>query len=154
MRSIKGAHRFKPFAEYVEDCLCRLRLPPLSATESARVATTFEKPLAQWRRVVAYYVLRLLLAPLWEELILLDRLLFLNERGHEAALLPLFDPLLSPRNYAIVGVKPGKGRLGEERGGGSGGGEIGAGAEDGRGVLRGLLCEKLKGHSDAIFLTP
>ena len=50
-------------------------------------------------------VLRLLLAPLWEALILLDRLLFLRERGHRSALVPIFDPLLSPRNYAVVGVK-------------------------------------------------
>ena len=40
-----------------------------------------------------------------QELILLDRYLFLRERGHRAALLPIFDPLLSPRNYALVGVR-------------------------------------------------
>ena len=51
-----------------------------------------------WRRVVVYYVLRLLLAPLWEALILLDRLLFLRELGHASALVPLFDPRLSPRS--------------------------------------------------------
>ena len=61
--------------------------------------------LSQWRRVVAYYVLRQLVAPLWEELLLLDRLLFLRERGHRASLVPLFDPLLSPRNYALVASK-------------------------------------------------
>ena len=52
-----------------------------------------------------YYVLRQLLAPLWEALILLDRLLYLRELGHASALVPLFDPHLSPRNYAVVGVK-------------------------------------------------
>ena len=29
----------------------------------------------------------------------------LDEGAHAAALVPLFDPLLSPRNYALVGVK-------------------------------------------------
>ena len=55
--------------------------------------------------MVVYYVLRLLLAPLWEALLLLDRLLFLQERGYAAQLLPLFDPTLSPRNYAVLGVR-------------------------------------------------
>ena len=54
---------------------------------------------------MVYYVLRLLLAPLWEALLLLDRLLFLQERGYAAQLLPLFDPTLSPRNYAVLGVR-------------------------------------------------
>ena len=63
---------------------------------------------ARWRRVVVLYVLRLLLAPLWEALVLLDRLLYLREDlGHFAALVPLFDPSLSPRSYALVAVKRG-----------------------------------------------
>jgi hypothetical protein len=53
---------------------------------------------------VVMYVLRLLLAPLWEALVLLDRLLYLRERGYAAALLPLFDPTLSPRSYALIAV--------------------------------------------------
>jgi len=61
--------------------------------------------LLQWRHVVVFYVLRLLLAPLWEALILLDRLLFLTEKGYPAALIPLFDPSISPRNYALVAFK-------------------------------------------------
>ena len=46
-----------------------------------------------------------MLAPLWETLILLDRLLFLIERGYPAALIPLFAPTISPRNYALVAFK-------------------------------------------------
>ena len=49
----------------------------------------------------------MLLGPLWEALILLDRLLYLRERGHTARLVPLFDPSLSPRSYALVSVKAG-----------------------------------------------
>lgn len=37
--------------------------------------------LAAWKNVVTFYVLRGLLAPLWEALILLDRLLYLRELG-------------------------------------------------------------------------
>ena len=73
---------------------------------------------------MVYYVLRLLLAPLWEALLLIDRLLFLQERGYAAQLLPLFDPTLSPRNYAVLGVRP------------PAGGHAGRGAcRDGRALL-------------------
>ena len=61
--------------------------------------------LRQWGRVLIVNVLRLLLAPLWEALLLVDRLHYLRERGHAAALLPLFDPSLSPRSYALVAIK-------------------------------------------------
>eukprot|EP00975_Prorocentrum_lima_P021995 4630277-Prorocentrum_lima.AAC.1 len=44
-------------------------------------------------------------APLVEALLVLDRYLFLRERGHAAAVIPIFDPLLSPRAFALVGLK-------------------------------------------------
>jgi len=37
--------------------------------------------LLQWKRVVIFYTLRLLLAPLVETILLLDRLLYLKELG-------------------------------------------------------------------------
>jgi hypothetical protein len=37
--------------------------------------------LLQWKRVVIFYTLRLLLAPLVETILLLDRLLYLQELG-------------------------------------------------------------------------
>jgi hypothetical protein len=37
--------------------------------------------LSQWKRVVIFYTLRLLLAPLVETVLLLDRLLYLQELG-------------------------------------------------------------------------
>lgn len=37
--------------------------------------------LLQWKRVVIFYTLRLLLAPLVETILLLDRLLYLKEHG-------------------------------------------------------------------------
>ena len=56
--------------------------------------------------MVTFYVLRQLLAPLWEALILLDRLLYLRELRYDAHLVPLFDPSLSPRSYALIAIKP------------------------------------------------
>ncbi|CAL0326433.1 unnamed protein product [Lupinus luteus] len=54
-----------------------------------------------------YWSLRAALGPLLETLILLDRLLFLQEQGSEleAYLLPIFDPKISPRNVAIIAKK-------------------------------------------------
>ncbi|KAL5079102.1 hypothetical protein RYX36_007523 [Vicia faba] len=54
-----------------------------------------------------YWSLRAALGPLLETLILLDRLLFLQEQGSvlEAYLLPIFDPNISPRNVAIIAKK-------------------------------------------------
>ena len=83
--------------------------------------------LSQWRAVVAFYSLRLLLAPVVETVIQLDRLLFLAENGKiwlrvttvysqnklynmcaglRGCLLPLFDCRTLPRNFALLCVKP------------------------------------------------
>ena len=80
----------------------------------------------RWWEVVTFYTLRLAMAPVIETVILLDRLLyplqesndivctyiqfyyrqlFLYENGHNSIMLPLFDPLLSPRNQVILAVK-------------------------------------------------
>ena len=54
-----------------------------------------------------YWTLRAALGPVLETLILLDRLLFLQEQGSsvEALILPIFDPALSPRNMALIAKK-------------------------------------------------
>lgn len=55
-----------------------------------------------------YWTLRAALGPVLETLLLLDRLLFLQEQGNvciQAVMLPLFDPVLSPRNVALVAEK-------------------------------------------------
>lgn len=84
--------------------------------------------LEQQHKVVAFLSLVLLLAPLVETLILLDRLLYLREQGGEqgatggtavvpgltprpvpagfhCALVPLFDPRFSPRNLVLVAAR-------------------------------------------------
>ncbi|CAA7405432.1 unnamed protein product [Spirodela intermedia] len=54
-----------------------------------------------------YWALHAALGPLVETYLLLDRLLFLQEQGDgvEVKMVPLFDPLLSPRNVAIIALK-------------------------------------------------
>jgi len=64
-----------------------------------------EEELEAWWKVVVYYTLRLSLAPVLETVILLDRSISLYEAGHNSLLLPLFDPVLSPRNQILFAVK-------------------------------------------------
>lgn len=53
-----------------------------------------------------FYLLRCKLAPVIETLILLDKLLFLLEQGHERSfLVQLFDPVISPRCYGVIAIK-------------------------------------------------
>lgn len=54
-----------------------------------------------------YWSLRAALGPVLETVILLDRLLFLQEQSSvlEVAMLSIFDPILSPRNVALIAKK-------------------------------------------------
>lgn len=61
-----------------------------------------------WQEFIGpYWSLRAALGPVLETLLLLDRLLFLQEQGKlvEVVMLPIFDPALSPRNVAIIARK-------------------------------------------------
>uniref|UniRef100_A0A8C2A7V1 Ribosomal RNA adenine dimethylase domain containing 1 n=1 Tax=Cyprinus carpio TaxID=7962 RepID=A0A8C2A7V1_CYPCA len=60
--------------------------------------------LAQQGKVVAYFSLVLLLTPVMETLVLLDRMVFLQERGFQSTLIPLFDAAFFPRNLVLVAV--------------------------------------------------
>ena len=54
-----------------------------------------------------YWSLRATLGPVLETILLLDRLLFLQEQGNslKVLMLPIFDPALSPRNVALISWK-------------------------------------------------
>jgi hypothetical protein len=60
---------------------------PQEELNSAEVQSRLE----QWMQVVIYYSLRLLVAPTIESAILLDRLLFFEERGILKLIQNLFD---------------------------------------------------------------
>uniref|UniRef100_A0A672RNW7 Ribosomal RNA adenine dimethylase domain containing 1 n=1 Tax=Sinocyclocheilus grahami TaxID=75366 RepID=A0A672RNW7_SINGR len=64
--------------------------------------------LAHQGKVVAYFSLVLLLAPVVETVVLLDRMIFLQEREVHRTdkLIPLFDAAFSPRNLVLVAVEP------------------------------------------------
>nr|CAD7463283.1 unnamed protein product [Timema tahoe] len=58
----------------------------LKLTEDDLTAEDAERNLSQWKQVVTFYSLRLILAPLVETVLLLDRLLFLREAGQDSQL--------------------------------------------------------------------
>ncbi|XP_077293391.1 methyltransferase-like protein 25B [Arctopsyche grandis] len=61
--------------------------------------------LKRWKEVVMFYTLRLSLAPLVESIILMDRMLYLRESGITCEIIPLFDPVVSPRNHILIARK-------------------------------------------------
>ncbi|CAB0044499.1 unnamed protein product [Trichogramma brassicae] len=61
--------------------------------------------LLDWKRVLAFGSMRLMLAPLVESLLLYDRFLYLSELGFEPELKARFDPRLSPRNVLLTSIK-------------------------------------------------
>eukprot|EP00079_Xenopus_tropicalis_P033953 XP_017947724.1 PREDICTED: methyltransferase-like protein 25 isoform X4 [Xenopus tropicalis] len=67
----------------------------------------FEKYKPRKNEMEAFNMLKVLLAPCIEALILLDRLLYLKEQNNLAwsGLVKLFDPVKSPRCYAVVSMK-------------------------------------------------
>ncbi|XP_076322978.1 methyltransferase-like protein 25B isoform X2 [Tachypleus tridentatus] len=101
LRSVSHADRIT-FTEYVQKALNRIQLYiPDKDVNSSWVASYLE----QWEHVVVFYSLRLLLAPVIESLVLIDRMLYLYEKGIPSLLIPLFDPDMSPRNQVLLAVK-------------------------------------------------
>ncbi|XP_075886253.1 putative methyltransferase-like protein 25 isoform X2 [Nelusetta ayraudi] len=95
----------KSFVDYVRRALRRLELDDskLSDTDIQGYREAYEPRVDEMH---AFNMLKVALAPCIEGLILLDRLCYLKEQELPfCALVQLFDPLLSPRCYAVVGLK-------------------------------------------------
>ncbi|KAL3310651.1 Ribosomal RNA adenine dimethylase domain-containing protein 1 [Cichlidogyrus casuarinus] len=58
-----------------------------------------------WLPLIKFHVIRLMLSSVAESLILADRLCLLQESGHSACLINLFDYSISPRNIALFAMK-------------------------------------------------
>ncbi|KAM9623054.1 methyltransferase-like protein 25B isoform 2-T3 [Morphnus guianensis] len=101
VQTVKKAHALS-FPQYARLGLPRVGLDPAAISLDSEAV---EAMLEQQHKVVAFFSLTLLLAPLVETLILLDRLLYLREQGFQCALVPLFDPQFSPRNLVLVAAR-------------------------------------------------
>ncbi|KAK3925106.1 Protein RRNAD1 [Frankliniella fusca] len=101
LRSVKHFNEMD-FPSYAEKALSRINISiPMCDLTSSDIS----EQLKCWQDVVALYSLRLLLAPLIETVVLLDRLIYIQECGHIGVVKPGFDPILSPRNLIIQGLK-------------------------------------------------
>lgn len=98
------AEKYLLFKKFSDSGLRRLGLHGSKEIDLARQWNECE-PFAEL--IGPYWSLRAALGPLLETILLLDRLLFLQEQGDslEVLMLPIFDPTLSPRNVALIARK-------------------------------------------------
>ncbi|XP_075165375.1 putative methyltransferase-like protein 25 [Haematobia irritans] len=96
--------KFENFAQYVE--LCKKKYPELDNIPNERVNSLQDEAQAYKYFLDMFYLLRMTFAPVLESIILLDRLLYLQECGHNKSyLIAAFDAVVSPRRFAIVSIK-------------------------------------------------
>uniref|UniRef100_H2ZEG7 Methyltransferase domain-containing protein n=1 Tax=Ciona savignyi TaxID=51511 RepID=H2ZEG7_CIOSA len=101
VQTVKKAYDL-PFLEYVKLAFVKLNLElPNEISDSSR----FESMLSRWQQVVTYYTISVMVASVVEMIILLDRMLFLEENNFECELSATFEPTLSPRCFSITAHK-------------------------------------------------
>lgn len=92
------------FLDYVHKASKRLEMP-LEVSESYINGLLVEFEHRSYEMDL-FYLIRAMLAPVVESLIILDRVLFLLENEHyNSFIVQFFDPVLSPRCYGIVSIK-------------------------------------------------
>lgn len=92
------------FPEYVKLALKKFQTDVLIPEEE--ILKLYNLYLDQEIYLHIFYLLRANIAPVIEGIILMDRLLFLKENCVTTSyLVKLFDPVISPRCYGIIGIK-------------------------------------------------
>ncbi|KAM4676647.1 putative methyltransferase-like protein 25 isoform 2-T3 [Discoglossus pictus] len=94
------------FTDYVRKSLKKLGQDD-SKLQDSQIMDYYEKYKPRKDELDAFTMLKVILAPCIEALILLDRLCYLKEQDNLAwaGIVKLFDPVKSPRCYAIVSMK-------------------------------------------------
>ncbi|XP_054255965.1 probable methyltransferase-like protein 25 [Indicator indicator] len=94
------------FIDYVRKSLKKLELDGSKLSDSC-IMDYYEKYKHRMNELEAFNMLKVVLAPCIEVLILLDRLCYLKEQDSIAwsGLVKLFDPVKSPRCYAVIALK-------------------------------------------------
>ncbi|XP_037072990.1 methyltransferase-like protein 25 [Pollicipes pollicipes] len=100
------ARKAKGYLDYMHMALSKYPLDH-RAVPDAELLAYHDRLLEHQPRLEAFSVLRASLAPVVEAVILLDRLAFLLEQGsvESAELVQLFEPVTSPRCYALIATK-------------------------------------------------
>lgn len=95
----------KNFLEYCRIALKKIEVNDDNITDE-EINNVYMEYIQQLKEVNFFYLLRCKLAPVIESLILLDRLLYLQEQGwNNSFIVQLFNPIVSPRCYGIVALK-------------------------------------------------
>ncbi|NXA37851.1 MET25 protein, partial [Eudromia elegans] len=94
------------FLDYVRKSLKKMELDDSKLSDSC-IMDYYEKYKDRMNELEAFNMLKVVLAPCIEVLILLDRLCYLKEQDNIAwsGLVKLFDPVKSPRCYGIIALK-------------------------------------------------
>ncbi|KAM6302820.1 putative methyltransferase-like protein 25 [Podargus strigoides] len=94
------------FIDYVRKSLKKLELDDSKLPDSC-IMDYYEKYKHRMNELEAFNMLKVILAPCVEVLILLDRLCYLKEQDNIAwsGLVKLFDPVKSPRCHAVIALK-------------------------------------------------
>nr|XP_028601418.1 methyltransferase-like protein 25 isoform X2 [Podarcis muralis] len=94
------------FLDYARKAFKKLELDESEISDSL-IMEYFEKYKHRMNELEAFNMLKVVLGPCIEVLILLDRLCYLKEQDNIAwsGLVKLFDPIKSPRCYAVVALK-------------------------------------------------
>ncbi|XP_067855562.1 methyltransferase-like protein 25 isoform X2 [Heptranchias perlo] len=94
------------FVDYTRKSVEKLGMDGSKLSDSL-IQGYYDRYMPRMKELEAFNLLKVALAPCIEGLILLDRLCYLKEQDNVAwsALVQLFDPLKSPRCYAVIGVK-------------------------------------------------
>lgn len=95
------ASKSSGFIDYVKKCVKKLKLD--IEVDDMEVELLYNQYKADQLQLETFFLLRVALAPVVEGIILLDRLLYLQEQGiEEAYVAQLFDPVISPRCHAVI----------------------------------------------------
>ncbi|KAI8343395.1 methyltransferase domain-containing protein [Chlamydoabsidia padenii] len=98
--------RKKSYIQYFQTAMKRLDYAPEAISEmEAETYHQMYKDQQVDKQIIVLWTLRVLLAPVLESLILVDRWLYLKsltDNGGAVQMWPLFDPMASPRNMCIV----------------------------------------------------
>lgn len=99
-----GKIRFKTIEDYLRKGCAKFGIDIDLSSED--IQKLFDDHEYERHQINLTYFIRLLLAKTIETLILLDRYLFLLESGVDNVfLVKIFDPVISPRNYALIAIK-------------------------------------------------
>ncbi|XP_053658694.1 probable methyltransferase-like protein 25 [Anopheles marshallii] len=101
-----GRLKCNGFVDYVRKSIRKLALTESVTLTDESLLELEARFAVELEQLKVFYLIRQQFAPVIETLILLDRLLYLRECGYDRSfLVKLFEPVVSPRCYALIALK-------------------------------------------------